>query len=82
MITSEKLDARPQLKVLLTQILAVKMYGGPQPHHEALAEVYGGPQDLTGSENLTDLKISFTAHQRIQRPGTLGNLSMDWYGLV
>jgi len=51
MITSEKLDARPQLKVLLTQILAVKMYGGPQPHHEALAEVYGGPQDLTGSEN-------------------------------
>ena len=40
MITREKLDARPQRKVLLTQILAVKMYGGPQPlHHVALAEV-------------------------------------------
>lgn len=40
-------------------------------------------QNILGQSHiLTDLKISFTAHQRIQRPGTLGNLSMDWYGLV
>ena len=51
MITREKLDARPQRKVLLTQILAVKMYGGPQPlHHVALAEVKVTPRS-DGSEN-------------------------------
>jgi hypothetical protein len=76
MITSEKLDARPQLKVLLTQILAVKMYGGPQPlHHEALAEVKVTPRS-DGSEN--SAKLSYERQNILGQSHILTDLKISF----